>query len=33
LQPNGKVLVGGQFSYYNGTPKNYLARLFAYETP
>ncbi len=29
LQPNGKVLVGGMFTSYNGTPCNYIARLNA----
>jgi uncharacterized delta-60 repeat protein len=32
LQPDGKVLVGGGFTYYNGKPKSYLARLFATES-
>ncbi len=27
LQPNGKVLIGGEFTSYNGTPSNYVARL------
>jgi uncharacterized delta-60 repeat protein len=26
-QPDGKVLIGGLFTSYNGTPRNYLARL------
>jgi uncharacterized delta-60 repeat protein len=29
LQPDGKVLIGGGFSSYNGTPRNYIARLNA----
>jgi uncharacterized delta-60 repeat protein len=29
LQPNGKVLIGGLFTSYNGTPCNYIARLNA----
>jgi uncharacterized delta-60 repeat protein len=32
LQADGKVLVGGFFTFYNSTPKNYLARLFATNT-
>ena len=27
LQPNGQILVGGNFTSYNGTPRNYLARI------
>ena len=27
LQPDGKVLVGGYFTSYNGTPRNYIIRL------
>ncbi|MEZ4947520.1 MAG: T9SS type A sorting domain-containing protein [Cyclobacteriaceae bacterium] len=27
IQPDGKILIGGYFSNYNGTLKNYLARL------
>ena len=27
LQTNGQILVGGNFTSYNGTPRNYLARL------
>ena len=27
LQPDGRILVGGDFTSYNGTPRNYLARL------
>lgn len=27
LQPDGKVLIGGYFTSYNGTPRAYLARL------
>lgn len=27
LQPDGKLLVGGDFNNYNGTPRNYIARL------
>jgi uncharacterized delta-60 repeat protein len=27
LQPNGQVLVGGNFTMYNGLPCNYIARL------
>ncbi|MEI6197839.1 MAG: hypothetical protein WCS42_26285, partial [Verrucomicrobiota bacterium] len=26
-QPDGKVLIGGEFKHINGTPRNYLARL------
>jgi uncharacterized delta-60 repeat protein len=29
LQPDGKVLIGGEFSSYNGTPRNFIARLNA----
>jgi uncharacterized delta-60 repeat protein len=29
LQPDGKVLIAGMFTSYNGTPRNYLARLNA----
>ena len=29
LQPDGKVLIGGGFSAYNGTPRRYVARLNA----
>jgi uncharacterized delta-60 repeat protein len=29
IQPNGKVLIGGNFTIYNGTPRNYIARLNA----
>ena len=29
LQPDGKVLIGGQFTSYNGTSRNYIARLNA----
>ncbi len=28
-QPDGKVLVGGNFTSYNGTGRNFIARLFA----
>ncbi len=27
LQSDGKILIGGEFIYYNGTNRNYLARL------
>jgi uncharacterized delta-60 repeat protein len=27
LQPDGKILVGGYFTEYNGTPRNYVVRL------
>ncbi len=27
LQPDGKILIGGQFDEYNGTPRNYMVRL------
>jgi uncharacterized delta-60 repeat protein/uncharacterized repeat protein (TIGR01451 family) len=27
LQSDGKILIGGEFVYYNGTNRNYLARL------
>jgi uncharacterized delta-60 repeat protein len=30
LQPDGKVLIGGAFTNYNGTPRNRIARLNAY---
>ncbi|WP_033316646.1 delta-60 repeat domain-containing protein, partial [Pontibacter roseus] len=29
LQPDGKVLVGGNFFSFNGTPRNFIARLNA----
>ncbi len=29
VQPSGKILVGGGFSSFNGTPRNYLVRLNA----
>ncbi len=29
LQPNGKILIGGQFSSYNGIPRNRIVRLNA----
>ncbi len=29
LQPDGKALIGGLFTTYNGTPRNYIARLNA----
>ncbi|MCA3067815.1 MAG: delta-60 repeat domain-containing protein, partial [Rhodocyclaceae bacterium] len=29
LQPDGKVLIGGSFTTYNGTSRNYIARLNA----
>lgn len=29
LQSNGKILVGGEFTAFNGTPRRYLARLNA----
>ena len=29
LQPDGKILIGGEFSSYNGTARNYVARLNA----
>ena len=29
LQSDGKILIGGEFVYYNGTNRNYLARLNA----
>ena len=31
LQPDGKLLIGGGFTAYNGTPRTRLARLHAYE--
>ncbi len=31
MQPDGKALVGGFFSDFNGTPQNRIARLFAEE--
>jgi uncharacterized delta-60 repeat protein len=27
LQPDGKILIGGEFTIYNGAPRNYIARL------
>jgi uncharacterized delta-60 repeat protein len=27
VQPDGKILIGGDFNHINGTPRNYLARL------
>jgi len=27
LQPNGKILIGGQFTSYNGTPRSHIARV------
>ena len=27
VQPDGKVLIGGDFNHVNGQPRNYLARL------
>ena len=27
IQPDGKILIGGEFSSVNGTPRNYIARL------
>ncbi|WP_157966006.1 HYR domain-containing protein [Cognataquiflexum aquatile] len=27
VQPDGKILIGGFFSFYNGTPRNYIARI------
>lgn len=32
LQPDGKILIGGEFSTYNGTPRNRIARLNANGT-
>jgi hypothetical protein len=29
LQPDGKILIGGDFTSYNGTPRNRVARLNA----
>ncbi len=29
VQPDGKLVIGGDFTSYNGTPRNYLARLNA----
>jgi uncharacterized delta-60 repeat protein len=29
LQPDGKIVIGGSFTAYNGTPRHYLARLNA----
>ena len=29
VQPDGKIIVGGEFTSYNGTPCNYIARLNA----
>lgn len=29
LQPDGKILIGGQFTSYNSIPRNYIARLNA----
>ncbi|MEI6624322.1 MAG: delta-60 repeat domain-containing protein, partial [Actinomycetes bacterium] len=33
LQPDGKALVGGYFSHYNGIARNGIARLYAYTPP
>ena len=27
VQPDGKVLIGGDFTHFNGVPRNYIARL------
>jgi|GEM_PF-1738272 len=27
LQPDGKILIGGEFTFYNGTSRNHIARL------
>ena len=27
VQPDGKVIIGGNFTHYNGTPRNYIARI------
>ncbi|WP_162147673.1 Ig-like domain-containing protein [Flavobacterium limnosediminis] len=32
LQPNGKIIIGGSFRSYNGTTKNFIARLNADAT-
>jgi uncharacterized delta-60 repeat protein len=32
LQPDGKVIIGGEFTTYNGTSRNYIARLNADDT-
>ena len=32
IQSNGKIIIGGGFSYYNNTPRNYVARLNANGT-
>ncbi|MBX2927531.1 MAG: T9SS type A sorting domain-containing protein [Saprospiraceae bacterium] len=29
VQPDGKILIGGRFTSYNGAPRNYIARLNA----
>lgn len=29
LQPNGKIIIGGKFMFYNGISRNYIARLDA----
>jgi uncharacterized delta-60 repeat protein len=29
LQPDGKILIGGEFTSFNGTPRNFVARLNA----
>ena len=33
IQPNGKILIGGSFSSYNGTRRNGIARLYNCNTP
>jgi uncharacterized delta-60 repeat protein len=33
LQPNGKLLIGGYFTSYNGTPRSHIARLYNCLTP
>jgi uncharacterized delta-60 repeat protein len=33
LLPNGKILIGGHFTTYNGTPRNRIARLHADGSP
>ncbi len=30
LQPDGKILIAGDFTTYNGTPRNHIARISAY---
>lgn len=32
IQSDGKIIIGGEFSFYNGIPRNYIARLNANGT-